>query len=77
MARHIERLAPVVLVVLRHCETGTTVSGASLEAPGFSLGRSHSMVMAGTLLATIPLIVIFLVGSRQFVGNITAGALKG
>ena len=35
------------------------------------------MVMAGTLLATIPLIVIFLLGSRQFVSNIAAGALKG
>ena len=36
----------------------------------------YSMVMAGTLLATLPLIVIFLLGSRQFVGNIAAGALK-
>ena len=36
----------------------------------------YSMVMAGTLLATLPLIVIFLLGSRQFVGDIAAGALK-
>jgi cellobiose transport system permease protein len=36
----------------------------------------YSMVMAGTLLATIPLIAIFLLGSRRFVSNIAAGALK-
>jgi cellobiose transport system permease protein len=35
-----------------------------------------SMVMAGTLLSTIPLIIIFVLGSRQFIGNIAAGALK-
>ena len=36
----------------------------------------YAMVMAGTLMATIPLIVVFLLGSRQFIGNIAAGALK-
>jgi len=36
----------------------------------------YSMVMAGTLLATIPLIAIFLLGSRQFIGDIAAGAIK-
>jgi cellobiose transport system permease protein len=36
----------------------------------------YGMVMAGTLLATLPLIIIFLVGSRQFIGDIAAGAIK-
>ncbi len=36
----------------------------------------YAMVMAGTLLATIPLIVVFIIGSRHFIGNIAAGALK-
>ncbi|GCE14712.1 carbohydrate ABC transporter permease [Tengunoibacter tsumagoiensis] len=36
----------------------------------------YGMVMAGTALATLPLICIFLVGSRQFIGDIAAGALK-
>lgn len=36
----------------------------------------YSMVMAGTLMATIPLIIIFFIGSRQFIANISAGALK-
>jgi cellobiose transport system permease protein len=36
----------------------------------------YAMVMAGTLLATVPLIIIFILGSRHFIGNIAAGALK-
>ncbi len=36
----------------------------------------YSMVMTGTLLATIPLIIIFFFGARQFIANVTAGALK-
>ncbi|GLV54986.1 sugar ABC transporter permease [Dictyobacter sp. S3.2.2.5] len=36
----------------------------------------YSMVMAGTLMATIPLIIIFFIGARQFIANISAGALK-
>lgn len=37
---------------------------------------NYGMVMAGTLMATIPLIAIFLFGSRHFIANIAAGALK-
>lgn len=36
----------------------------------------YSMVMAGTLLSTIPLIILFFLGARQFIANISAGALK-
>ncbi|GHO42772.1 carbohydrate ABC transporter permease [Ktedonospora formicarum] len=36
----------------------------------------YSMVMAGTLLSTIPLIIIFFLGARQFIANLSAGALK-
>jgi cellobiose transport system permease protein len=36
----------------------------------------YSMVMTGTLMATIPLIIIFFFGARQFIANVTAGALK-
>ena len=33
--------------------------------------------MAGTLVAVVPLLVVFLFGARHFVRNIAAGALKG
>jgi cellobiose transport system permease protein len=36
----------------------------------------YGMVMAGTLMATLPLLLIFFLGSRHFIANITAGALK-
>jgi cellobiose transport system permease protein len=40
-------------------------------------GTDFSMVMAGTLLAIIPLLVVFLFGARHFIKNIAAGAVKG
>jgi cellobiose transport system permease protein len=36
----------------------------------------YSMVMAATLMSTLPLIVVFFFGARQFIANISAGALK-
>ncbi|GAB3753632.1 carbohydrate ABC transporter permease [Microlunatus parietis] len=37
----------------------------------------YSMVMAGALISVVPLIGIFIIGSRHFIANIAAGALKG
>jgi cellobiose transport system permease protein len=39
--------------------------------------KDYSVVMAGTLVAIVPLIVVFLFGARHFIRNIAAGALKG
>lgn len=36
----------------------------------------YSMVMAGTFVAAIPLIVIFVLGARHFIADLTAGAIK-
>ena len=36
----------------------------------------YSMVMAGTLLSILPLIVVFFLFARQFINNLSAGALK-
>ncbi len=36
----------------------------------------YALVMAGTLMATIPLIIVFILGSKHFIGNIAAGAVK-
>lgn len=36
----------------------------------------YGMIMAGTLLATLPLIILFLLVSRQFISGIAAGAVK-
>jgi cellobiose transport system permease protein len=37
----------------------------------------YGMVMAGALVSVLPLIVVFIIGSKQFIANIAAGAVKG
>ncbi|GHH77085.1 sugar ABC transporter permease [Streptomyces sulfonofaciens] len=37
----------------------------------------YSVVMAGTLVAVVPLVIVFLLGARHFIRNIASGALKG
>ncbi|MFC8597128.1 carbohydrate ABC transporter permease [Isoptericola sp. NPDC057191] len=37
----------------------------------------YGMVMAGALMSVVPLIGVFLIGSRHFIANIAAGAVKG
>lgn len=40
-------------------------------------GTDYGMVMAGALIAVVPLVGVFLIGSRHLIANIAAGALKG
>ncbi|PWH05384.1 sugar ABC transporter permease [Brachybacterium endophyticum] len=37
----------------------------------------YGMVMTGALVSVLPLIGVFIIGSRHFIANIAAGALKG
>ncbi len=37
----------------------------------------YGMILAGAFLATLPILVIFVVGRKQFVAGLTAGAVKG
>ena len=37
----------------------------------------YGAVMAGALISVVPLIGVFIIGSRHFIANIAAGALKG
>lgn len=64
---------PVVLIDSRHI----TLKLALAQLNGLHV-TDYSVVMAGTLVAIVPLIIIFLFGARQhFIRNIAAGALKG
>lgn len=38
---------------------------------------NYSEVMAGTMLATLPLLIVFLIGSRQFIADLARGAIRG
>jgi cellobiose transport system permease protein len=39
--------------------------------------RDNAMIMAGTFMATLPLLLVFVAFSRYFISGITAGAVKG
>jgi cellobiose transport system permease protein len=41
-----------------------------------SFGQDYGMIMAGALVAVVPLLIVFLLGARQFIGNIAEGAVK-
>lgn len=38
---------------------------------------NYGWVMAGALISVLPLIAVFIIGSRHFIANIAAGAVKG
>ena len=40
-------------------------------------GSDYSMVMAGALLSVAPLLIVFLIGAKQFVGDAIKGAVRG
>jgi cellobiose transport system permease protein len=39
-------------------------------------GQDYSMLMAGALMAIVPLLIVFLLGARQFIGDIAKGAVR-
>jgi ABC-type glycerol-3-phosphate transport system permease component len=39
--------------------------------------QQYGMLMAGTLVAVLPVIVLFLLLQKEFVAGLTAGAVKG
>ncbi len=65
-------LWPLVVLVNPH---RVTLQVALSQLNGL-YNTDYSMVMAGTLMATVPLILVFLLGARQFIANLAAGAIK-
>lgn len=55
--------------------------GSKTLMPGLTLFKGHftlnePLIMAGTLIATLPMILLYLFGQRLFVEGLTAGAVK-
>ena len=48
----------------------------SLAQLNTTVRNDYSMVMAGALLSVLPLLVVFLLGAKQFMGDIAKGAVK-
>jgi cellobiose transport system permease protein len=64
-------------LIITNDEKKYVLQVALSQLNGIYYNTNYSMVMAGTMLATLPLIFIFLIFSKQFMSNITAGAIKG
>ncbi|WP_232664874.1 carbohydrate ABC transporter permease [Pseudonocardia sp. TRM90224] len=62
----------IILVDPRH----TTLQVALSLLKGL-YSSDYAVIMAGTLVAVVPLLVIFLLGARHFIKNVAAGAVKG
>lgn len=64
------------LVILNQ-QSKHTVQVALAQLNSVYYASDYGMVMAGTLLATLPLLLVFLAVGGQLMNNITAGAIKG
>jgi cellobiose transport system permease protein len=62
------------LIILNNSKLYTIQLGLNLLNGIY--GSDYSMVMAATVLSTIPLLIVFFIGARQFISNISAGAIK-
>ncbi len=64
----------VALVFLQSEELKTLMPGLSLFKGHFSL--NEPLIMAGTMIATVPMLLLYLFGQRFFVQGLVAGAVK-
>jgi ABC-type glycerol-3-phosphate transport system permease component len=63
--------------VILHNSARFTLPIALNQMIGPQEQQQYGMLMAGTLLAVLPVIVLFLLLQREFVAGLTAGAVKG
>jgi ABC-type glycerol-3-phosphate transport system permease component len=64
----------IALVFLQSEETKTLMPGLTTFKGHFTL--NEPLIMAGTLIATIPMILLYLFGQRLFVEGLVAGSVK-
>ena len=50
--------------------------GRAVEAVNSGYYNDQALIMAGTLLATLPLVVVFILFGRQIIGGIMEGGVK-
>ncbi len=64
----------IALVFLQSDELKTLMPGLTLFKGHFTL--DETLIMAGTLIATIPMLLLYVFGQRLFVEGLVAGAVK-
>lgn len=65
------------LILLRDTKKFTLPVALSLLKGDPYRGTNYAVLMAGTAMAVIPVIVVFLAASKRFIAGLTAGAVKG
>ncbi len=65
----------LALVLMQSNDKKTLMIGLTGFQSRYSL--DIPTVMAGMAIATLPLLVVYLVGQRSFIQGLTAGAIKG
>lgn len=65
-------LWPLLISTEQHRTTAPVAIGSLIGATTISWGA----IMAGSVLLTLPMLVLFVVWQRYFISGITAGALK-
>jgi raffinose/stachyose/melibiose transport system permease protein len=65
----------IAIIFLQQSNLRTLMVGLTVFSSRYHL--NVPIVMAGMLIATIPMLVLYLVGQRSFIRGLTAGATKG
>ena len=71
------RLGPRVTAVAQEARSQARNRELALERLQSGFYVDYSLVLAGTTLATIPILIVFIVLGRQIVAGIMSGAVKG
>ena len=70
-------LMPMLMLAGDQRMTTLVVAVVKLQSSGGAGATQYNLMMAGTMLALLPMLILFLVMNRMFVAGITQGAVKG
>lgn len=70
-------LLPNLMLAGKQSMTTLVVAVVQLQSSGGAGASQYNLMMAGTMLAVLPMLILFLCMNKMFVEGITQGALKG
>ena len=70
-------LLPKLMLAGKSTATTLVVAVVKLQSSGGDGSSQYNLMMAGTMLAAMPMIILFLCMNKMFVAGITQGAVKG
>ena len=70
-------LIPKLMLAKDPNATTLVVAVVKLQSSGGAGASQYNLMMAGTMLAMLPMVILFIAMNRTFVDGVTAGAVKG